>query len=43
MTLSAEYVPLDRQFADLGDATNVEDLALRRYVGRAMGVPHDIG
>jgi hypothetical protein len=41
--LSGQYIPLDRQFADLGDAKDVEDVALRSYVGRAMGVPRDIG
>jgi hypothetical protein len=42
MTLSAKYVPLDRQFADLGDAKDVEDVALRSYIGRAMGIPDDV-
>ena len=43
MTPSNKYIPLDRRFADLGDGTDVEDLALRSYIGRAMGVSRDIG
>jgi hypothetical protein len=43
MSLSTKYVQLDRQFADLGDVKEAEDLALRSHIGRAMGVPDDIG
>lgn len=43
MTLSARYIPLDRRFADLSDAEDAEDMALRSYIGRAMGAPRDIG
>ena len=33
------YIPLDRVFAELGDAEDaedVEDLALRSYIGRSL-------
>ena len=43
MILSGKYIPLDRQFADLGDAKDVEDLAVRSLIGRAMGAPGQIG
>ena len=36
MTLSDRYVPLDRRFAGLRDADDIEDLAQRSYIGRAM-------
>ena len=43
MTLSDKYIPLDRRFAELGDAKDQEDLALRSYIGRAMDAPRGIG
>jgi hypothetical protein len=46
MSRDDRFVFLDRQFAELGDAQSAEsaeDLALRSYVGRAMGVSSDLG
>lgn len=46
MSRGDQFVSLDRQFAELGDVQNAdsaEDLALRSYVGRAMGVSSDLG
>lgn len=43
MSRDGRYVPLDRRFAELGHAEHVEELALRSYVGRSMGLSRETG
>lgn len=42
MTPVNRYLSLERSFAEPGKAKESEDLALRSYIGRAMGASPDI-